>query len=141
MKYFLQINSATGFKDPELNMKMCKTTESPFVLSSAGKCTNISAVVCRLNSNTPETPPQFCSVCVASEVCILITVNFVQFEKGKKKHVLVVLFHERYLLLPCVFEKDVKESTEFIHLCLLCNGMNRVQSNLYEENKAELSLG
>lgn len=54
---------------------------------------------------------------------------------------LVVLFHERYLLLPCVFEKDVKESTEIIHLCLLCNGMNRVQSNLYEENKAELSLG
>lgn len=54
---------------------------------------------------------------------------------------LIVLFHERYLLLPCVFEKDVKESTEFIHLCLLCNGMNRVQSNLYEENKAELSLG
>lgn len=52
-----------------------------------------------------------------------------------------VLFHERYLLLPCVFEKDVKESTEFIHLCLLCNGMNCVQSNLYEENKAELSLG
>lgn len=45
------------------------------------------------------------------------------------------------LLLPCVFEKDVKESTEFIHLCLLCNGMNCVQSNLYEENKAELSLG
>lgn len=45
-------------------------------------------------------------------------------------------------LLPRVFEKDVKESTEFIHLCLLCNGMNRVQSNLYEEkNKAELSLG
>ncbi len=54
---------------------------------------------------------------------------------------LIVLFHERYLLLPCVFEKDVKESTEFIHLCLLCNGMNRVQSNLYEENKTELSLG
>lgn len=55
---------------------------------------------------------------------------------------LIVLFHERYLLLlPCVFEKDVKESTEFIHLCLLCNGMNRVQSNLNEENKAELSLG
>lgn len=44
-------------------------------------------------------------------------------------------------LLPRVFEKDVKESTESIHLCLLCNGMNRVQSNLYEENKAELSLG
>lgn len=44
-------------------------------------------------------------------------------------------------LLPRVFEKDVKESTEFIHLCLLCNGMNSVQSNLYEENKAELSLG
>jgi len=66
----------------------------------------------------------------------LTVVNFVQFE-----HVLIVLFHERYLLLPCVFEKDVKESTEFIHLCLLCNGMNCVQSNLYEENKAELSLG
>lgn len=44
------------------------------------------------------------------------------------------------LLLPCVFEKDVKESTESIHLCLLCNGMNRVKLNLYEENKAELSL-
>lgn len=121
-----------------------KSRESPFVWSSAGKCTNISTIVCRLNSNTPETPwpPQFGSVCVASEICILITVNFVQFEKKTtKKHVLVVLFHERYLLLPCVFEKDVKESTEFIHLCLLCNGMNRVQSNLYEENKAELSLG
>lgn len=46
-----------------------------------------------------------------------------------------------YYLLLCDFEKDVKESTEFIHSCLLCNGMSCVQSNLYEENKAELSLG
>lgn len=83
------MNSGTGFK----NLNMCKTTarvlKKSLCLVLAGKCTNTSTVVCRLNSNTPETrwPPQFCSVCVASEVCILITVNFVQFEKkNNKKH-------------------------------------------------------
>lgn len=104
-------------------------------------------MVCRFNSNAAGTlwPPQFCSVLfVSSEVLHFNYCKFCTAWKTKNKkqtHVLVVLFHERYLLLPCVFEKDVKESTEFIHLCLLCNGMKRVQSNLYEENKAELSFG
>lgn len=89
-------------------------------------------------SFTNTLPTRFCYVCVASGVCILIVVNFVQFEKKKKKCRPSCFMS---YLLPRVFEKDVKESTEFIHLCLLCNGMNRVQSNLYEENKAELSLG
>lgn len=87
-------------------------------------------------NSSPTLHCGFVTSVLPQRVCIPIAVNFVQFE-----NVLIVLFHERYLLLPCVFEKDVKESTESIHLCLLCNGMNCVQSNLYEENKAELSLG
>ena len=66
---------------------------------------------------------------VASELCVLIVVNFVQFQK-----VLTVLFHERYLL-PCVFKKDEKDSTETIHICLLCIDRNCVQKYLYEEIK------
>lgn len=48
-----------------------------------------------------------------------------------------------FIIAMCLWKKkkDVKESTGFIHLCLLCNGMNCVQLNLYEENKVEVLLG
>lgn len=55
-----------------------------------------------------------------------MAVNFVKSQK-----VLTVLFHEHYLLL-WIFEK---KSTEFSPICLLSNGMNCVQSNLYGEIK------
>ena len=58
---------------------------------------------------------------------MLIVVNFCTVSE----RVLAVLFYEHYLL-PCV-----EKSTESIPLCLPCNGMNCVQSNLYRENKAE----
>ncbi len=53
----------------------------------------------------------------------------VHFVKSQK--VSTVLFHEHYLLL-WIFEK---KSTEFSPICLLSNGMNCVQSNLYGEIK------
>lgn len=55
-----------------------------------------------------------------------MAVNFVKSQK-----VSTVLFHEHYLLL-WIFEK---KSTEFSPICLLSNGMNCVQSNLYGEIK------
>lgn len=43
-----------------------------------------------------HSPTQFCYICVASGVCIVIVVHFVQIEKKKKK-VLTVLFHELFI--------------------------------------------